>query len=196
MRLFVAVTPPPLALDEMDAVVAPLRSSWSQVRWTLRPTWHLTLAFLGEVDEAAAEDLSRCLAEVAAGVPQFPLALAGGGAFPNGPSIAHHVFWAGLADAGKAELKTLADKVGEAAHKAGAPPPEDGRGFKPHLTLARCRAPVRLSPLVAAMEGFQGTPWPVTEILLAQSFLRPERPEARYVRLGQWPLAEAPTAAL
>jgi 2'-5' RNA ligase len=196
MRLFVAVTPPASALDEMDAVVAPLRPSWPQVRWTLRPTWHLTLAFLGEVDEAAADDLGKGLGQAAAGMQQFPLALAGGGAFPNGPSIAHHVFWAGLAEAGKPELKTLADKVGEAAHKAGAPPPEDGRGFKPHLTLARCRAPVCLSPLVAAMAGFQGTPWPVTEILLAQSFLRPERPEARYVRLGQWPLAAAPTAAL
>jgi 2'-5' RNA ligase len=196
MRLFVAVTPPASALDEMDAVVAPLRPSWPQVRWTLRPTWHLTLAFLGEVDEAAAEHLSRCLAEVAAGVQQFPLALAGGGAFPNGPSIAHHVFWAGLAEAGRKELEDLAAKVGKAAKEAKAPPPEDGRGFKPHLTLARCRAPVCLSPLVAAMETFQGTPWPVTEILLAQSFLRPQRPEARYVRLGQWPLAAASTAAL
>jgi 2'-5' RNA ligase len=196
MRLFVAVTPPPSALDEMDAVVAPLRESWPQVRWTLRPTWHLTLAFLGEVDESAAEKLGQCLGEAAAGVKQFQLALVGGGAFPDGPSIAHHVFWAGLTETGTKEMKQLADKVGKAAAGAGAPPPEDGRGFKPHLTLARCRAPVCLTPLVTAMAGFQGTPWPVTEILLAQSFLRPERPEARYVRLGQWPLAAAPTAAL
>src|ERR1700733_6042803 len=98
MRLFVAVTPPPAALDEMDAVVAPLRPSWPQLRWTLRPTWHLTLAFLGEVDEAAAEDLAQRLGEAAAGMTQFQLALAGGGAFPDGPSVAHHVFWAGLAE--------------------------------------------------------------------------------------------------
>lgn len=183
-----AVTPPPPALDEMDAIVAPLRPSWPQLRWTLRPTWHLTLAFLGEVDEAAAEKLDEHLGDAVAQVPQFQLALAGGGAFPDEPSIANHVLWVGLAEAGKKELKELADKVGEAAVKAGAPPPEDRRGFKPHLTLARCRAPVCLTPLVAAMSGFQGTPWPVTEILLARSYLRPERPEARYVRLGQWPL--------
>jgi 2'-5' RNA ligase len=187
MRLFVAVTPPPTALDEMDAVVAPLRPSWPQLRWTLRPTWHLTLAFLGEVDEAAADKLGQHLGEAVAAVPQFQLALAGGGAFPA-PSTANHVFWAGLADSGMKELKDLAGKVGQAAKDAGAPPPEDGRGFKPHLTLARCRAPVCLSPLVTAMAGFQGTPWPVTEILLARSYLRPERPEARYARLGQWPL--------
>jgi 2'-5' RNA ligase len=193
MRLFVAVTPPPFALDEMDAVVAPLRPSWPQLRWTLRPLWHLTLAFLGEVDETAADDLGQHLGDAAAGVSQFQLALAGGGAFPKEPSIANHVFWAGLAEAGADRLEHLAARVKEAAKVAKAPPPEDGRGYKPHLTLARCRAPVCLSPLVAAMEGFQGTPWPVTEILLARSYLRPE---ARYVRLGQWPLAPAPTAAL
>ncbi len=190
-----AVTPPPSALDEMDALVAPLRPSWPQLRWTLRPTWHLTLAFLGEVDEAAAEDLGQHLEEAVTKVPRFELALAGGGAFPAEPSTANHVFWAGLATAGTRELKKLADKVGEVAKGAGAPPPEDGRGFKPHLTLARCRAPVCLTPLVAAMAGFQGTPWPVTEILLARSYLRPVRPEARYVRLGQWPL-RATTAVL
>jgi RNA 2',3'-cyclic 3'-phosphodiesterase len=187
MRLFVAVTPPAWALDEIDAAVAPLRPNWPQVRWTDRPTWHLTLAFLGEVDEAAAGRLGPELQKAADSEDMFTVALSGGGAFP-GNSTAHHVFWAGLEKPGIPLLKGLSGKVAGAATEAGAPPPEDFREFTPHLTLARCRAPVCLTPLEAALADFRGTPWPVTEILLARSYLRPERLEPRYQRLGQWPL--------
>jgi RNA 2',3'-cyclic 3'-phosphodiesterase len=193
MRLFVAVTPPASALDEIDDAVAPLRASWPQLRWTDRPTWHLTMAFLGEVDEAAAEGLGTKLQDAAAHQKMFEVALSGAGVFPE-KSTAHHVFWAGVADADE-KLKGLAGEVAEAAKAARVPPPEDHRGFKPHLTLARCRAPACLTPLQAALAAFQGTPWPVTEILLARSYLRPERLEPRYERLGQWPLCAA-TAVL
>jgi len=145
------------------------------------------MAFLGEVDEAAADRLGPELQKAAASEPMFEVALSGAGAFP-GNSTAHHVFWAGVAAAGIEPLEKLAVKVADAAREARVPLPEDRRGFKPHLTLARCRAPVCLTPLRAALAGFQGTPWPVTEILLARSYLRPEGLEPRYERLGQWPL--------
>jgi len=183
----VAVTPSVPALDELEAAVTPLHPSWPQLRWTGRPTWHLTLSFLGEVDEATAARLGSYLQAAAARQPVFPVSLSGAGAFPLA-SVSHHVFWAGVA-AGDQELKDLAVNVAEEATKAGAPPPQDGRGYTPHLTLARCRAPVYLTPLVDTLAGFQGTPWPATEILLARSYLRPERLEPRYERLGQWPLA-------
>ena len=47
MRLFVAITPPPRVLDELEARVAPLRPAWPALRWTGQPAWHVTLAFLG-----------------------------------------------------------------------------------------------------------------------------------------------------
>ena len=55
MRLFVAIAPPHGVLDEVEAAVAPLRPAWPALRWTGRPAWHVTLAFLGEVGEQAAE---------------------------------------------------------------------------------------------------------------------------------------------
>ncbi len=43
MRLFVAIAPPPAVLDELDALVGPLRSRRQDLRWTNREAWHVTL---------------------------------------------------------------------------------------------------------------------------------------------------------
>ena len=57
MRLFVAIAPPPAVLDELDALVEPLRARRHDLRWTNREAWHVTLAFLGQVDESAVAKL-------------------------------------------------------------------------------------------------------------------------------------------
>ena len=61
MRLFVAVTPPPEALDELRSATAAMRSAHPELRWSLPAQWHLTLAFLGEVDDDTRTDLSARL---------------------------------------------------------------------------------------------------------------------------------------
>ncbi len=63
-----------------------------------------------------------------------------------------------------------------------------GRGYQPHLTLARCRAPADVNPLVGALGGFAGTPWVATEVHLIHSRLG-ARP--RYEVIGTWPLRNA-----
>src|SRR5712691_1796143 len=57
MRLFVAIAPPSAVLDELDALAEPLRARRLDLRWTNLEAWHVTLAFLGEVDEATAAKL-------------------------------------------------------------------------------------------------------------------------------------------
>ena len=82
MRLFVAIAPPPAVLDELDARVEPFRASWLDLRWTNREAWHVTLAFLGQVDEVAAARLMPRLERAAEKHQQIGLAFAGAGAFP------------------------------------------------------------------------------------------------------------------
>jgi 2'-5' RNA ligase len=73
--------PPAAVLAELDAVVEPLRVAQPELRWTPRAQWHLTLAFLSEVDEAVLPDLSERLARAARRHPPTSLAFGGGGRF-------------------------------------------------------------------------------------------------------------------
>ena len=189
MRLFVAIAPSPVALDELEAATRPLRDEWPQLRWTDRPAWHVTLAFLGEVDEPAAGRLALELESAARGNPALALSVAGSGAFPG--THRAHVLWTGIAG-DRDGLGTLAAAVAIGARAAGAPPPDDGRGFTPHLTLARCRAPADVRSLVGALAGYSGLPWQATEIHLIRSLLG-ARP--RYKVMGTWPLAARPEPA-
>jgi RNA 2',3'-cyclic 3'-phosphodiesterase len=182
MRLFVAIALPPEAAGELDQVVAPLRPAWPELRWTGVDAWHLTLAFLGEVDEATAGKLAPRLHNAARRHAPLSLSLAGGGAFP-GPNRAR-VLWTGI-QGDVAGLAALAASVAAGARRAGAPPANGGRGYQPHLTLARCRAPADVSSLVDTLSGFAGTPWVASEIYLIHSRLEAH---PRYEVLGTWPL--------
>lgn len=166
MRLFVAVVPPQAVLDELEAAVTPLRPGWRALRWTGIPAWHLTLAFLGEVGDHTAGALGPRLGRAAARHPSLSLSLAGGGAFP-GPKRAR-VLWTGL----RGDLRTLealAGSVAAGARRAGAPPPDEGRKFRPHVTLARCREPADVTGLVGELSGYAGAPWTATEVHLISS---------------------------
>jgi RNA 2',3'-cyclic 3'-phosphodiesterase len=184
MRLFVAIAPPPAVLDELDALAAPLRTARPDLRWTGREAWHVTLAFLGHVDSSAAARLLPRLERAARHHPMFRLAFCGAGAFPV-PARAN-VLWGGLSG-DRAALARLAQSVAAGARKAGAPPPDHGRRFQPHLTLARCRMPADVTDLVAALAGYQGQPWTADRIHLVRSRLG-ATDQPRYTTLGSWPL--------
>jgi 2'-5' RNA ligase len=186
MRLFVAVTPPADALDELEAAVAPLRSSCPDLRWTGRQNWHVTLAFLGQVDDAVGDKLGPALGEAVAAEPAGLVSLGPAGSFPKDRTWAN-VLWVDVKDQ-DGFLGRLAATVGEVAGKVGAPPDRQ-KEYKSHLTLGRCRNAAKVGPLVAKLAGFRGRPWLAGEIQLFQSHLRPQWPEPRYEDLGRWPLA-------
>jgi RNA 2',3'-cyclic 3'-phosphodiesterase len=187
VRLFVALAPPESALDHLDAACAPLRPGRSDLRWTSREAWHVTLAFLGEVSEEGAGQLAPRLERAARRHQRFSIAFAGAGAFPR-PGRAN-VLWTGLSGDRKA-LGDLAASVAAAARRAGTPPPDASRRFQPHLTLARCRAPADVSSIVQCLEGYSGEQWAVAEIFLIRSFLPGGAPGRgpRYEILGRWAL--------
>ncbi len=188
MRLFVAIAPPSAVLDELDALVEPLRARRLDLRWTSREAWHVTLAFLGQVDEAAAARLLPRLERAARRHHQVRLAFAGAGAFPA-PTRAN-VLWSGLSG-DRGALARLAESVAAGASRAGAPPPDKGRRFQPHLTLARCRMPADVTGLVAELGGYQGQTWTADRVHLVRSRLgASEHP--RYASLASWPLRTPP----
>jgi 2'-5' RNA ligase len=180
MRLFVAVTPPPEALDELRAATEAMRSAHPQLRWSLPTQWHLTLAFLGEVGDEARTDLSARLDRTAARHPPMRLALHGAGRFGD------RVLWTRVAGDVVA-LRGLAASVRAAARRARVD--VEDRPYRAHLTLARGRDGADLRPLVVALAGFAGRTWTAAELHLVRSHLAagPGR-TSRYEPLASWPL--------
>jgi len=185
MRLFVAIALPSEAACELDEVVAPLRPAWPDLRWTGRDAWHLTLAFLGEVDESVTTELAVRLERAARRHPCLSLSLAGAGAFPGANRA--RVLWTGI-QGDRRGLGLLAASASAGAQRAGARPANSGRGYQPHLTLARCRAPADVNSLVGTLADFAGMPWVAKEIHLIHSRLSAN---PRYEVIGTWPLRGA-----
>jgi RNA 2',3'-cyclic 3'-phosphodiesterase len=187
MRLFVGVAPPPAVLDDLDAACAPLRPLRDDLRWTNRPAWHITLAFLGEVTDLSLTRLLPRLERAARRHCAVTLSLAGAGAFPK-PGRAN-VLWTGVTG-DRRGLAELAASVAAAARRSGAVPP-DTRGFQPHLTLARCRAPADVRSVVASLQGYQGPEWTAEEIYLIRSVLGGQVGTGpRYETVGTWKLRQ------
>jgi RNA 2',3'-cyclic 3'-phosphodiesterase len=191
MRLFVAIAPPAAVLDELDAWVEPFRAQRLDLRWTNREAWHVTLAFLGQVNETATAGLLPRLEHAAQRHQQVRLAFAGAGAFPAAERA--NVLWSGLSGDCEA-LAELAESVAAGASCAGASPPDRGRSFQPHLTLARCRMAADVTGLVAALSPYQGQLWTADRLHLVRSRLgSTESP--RYVSLASWPLRTPPVTS-
>ena len=168
MRLFVALTPPAEAIEHLDAFLD-VRRAAAPFRWATVEQFHVTLAFLADVEERRLDDLGERLERAASKRTAFETAIAGGGAFPH-PSKAR-VLWAGLAldDHGREELDRLATGCRAAANRAGIP--VDGQRFRPHVTVARIGYPTEVSDWVKLLDGYAGPRWSADRIELVASYL-------------------------
>lgn len=185
MRLFVALVPPQRVLDEIEEAVAPLRSIEPGLRWVRGDLWHVTLSFLGEVEEGRLDRLVPRLAKAASRHVSLELSFAGAGSFPPGGARAR-VLWTGLYGDRRA-LARLADSVAAGAHRSGIGI-EQRKAFSPHLTLARSRHPADLRMILERLSHYAGHPWTADSIHLMRSH---PGAQVRYERLESWPLKEA-----
>ena len=149
---------------------------------------HITLRFLGEVDEARVPEISAALEGVAARSAPFGLTLAGVGGFPD---LARPRIVFGDVTEGRSEVVRLAADVQAALDAIGFPP--EGRPFVPHATLLRVRSPrdrERARRLVEELGGRPIASTLVRELLLKASDLRPEGAVHRVI--GRWALGAPP----
>ena len=181
-RLFLAVFPPDDVTAALERFVEPRRDLTRPWRWTVAENWHVTLAFLGDVDAARQDPLAERLADVARTTAPFRLALAGGRALPN-PRAAR-VLALG-ATAGADELTHLAKRVRAACSGAGVPP--DGARFLPHLTLARVNRGASARAVLEVADSFGEFAWDVPGFALVSSTLN--RAGSRYEAVGRFGFA-------
>jgi RNA 2',3'-cyclic 3'-phosphodiesterase len=161
MRIFIAIEIP----DELKKKICRLRVDIPGARWVPAEQIHLTLAFLGEVEEATIELLNEGLAGIQ--LREFHLSFSGTGCFPN--RHRPRVLWLGVEP--EPHLEVLADRAHTAVHACGIPLEE--RRFSPHITLARLKlSPSRESDaFLNQTEQLKLPPFPVREFTLFESRL-------------------------
>jgi 2'-5' RNA ligase len=146
---------------------------------------HITLKFLGDVEDHRAEEIAASLGEAVADVDAFDIALRGLGAFPT--RVHPRVIWAGVG-VGAPALAVMASAVERSLGPLGFPP--EARGFSAHVPLGRVREPRRDPALTAALAGAAAAELGsarVDQIVLMRSQLSPRG--ARYTPLATLPLA-------
>ncbi len=176
LRLFVGLELP-------DGVIARLNIMCAGVpgaTWVEPANMHITLRFIGEVEEHVAEEIDAALARIEA--KAFSLELSGVGTFGEGTKA--RALWAAVTPS--PELSHLHAKVESAVVRAGVPP--EGRKFTPHVTLARLdhTPPARLHTFVEGNGLFQAGPFTVDHLTLFESRLGIGSPV--YTPLADYPL--------
>lgn len=156
-----------LALPESHRrQLATMQNGLKGARWVEPHNLHITLRFIGEVDESVGADLSAALDAVR--VQPFELRLKDIGTFGRPP----HSVWVGVEDTPGGALAHLHSVVESIMVRAGLV--AEGRKFSPHVTLARFKKTIsqeRLGAFVAAHAGCALAPFEVSGFTLFESHL-------------------------
>jgi 2'-5' RNA ligase len=193
VRTFVAVALPDRLRAELMSAAGALGPSLPQVRFVRRPeNLHVTLKFLGPVEPARLDELSRALADEVGPLGGFAADVAGLGAFPSAARA--RVIWAGVADPDR-RLAAVAGAVEKAAARLGfvvpemAPDEDEARPFRGHVTVGRCKRDVDARGALAPWRERRLGAFPVTEVHVYESQRGADG--SRYVLRGQAALARA-----
>lgn len=189
MRLFVGVAIDAQTAAALDAFTAELRrraaakAPRARVTWVRREQLHITIRFIGEVDDDRARLVADRLAPPLE-VPSFEAAVAGAGTFPE--RGAPRVFWAGITS-GAGSLGAIEREVTARLSACGIDPEE--RPYRPHVTLGRVKeaSGLRAAALLDGLAGRTFGEWRVDAITLFQS--RPSPKGHTYAALQRTPLA-------
>ena len=175
-RLFTALEIP----ADIAFSLSLLRGGLPGARWIDPENYHITLRFIGNVDEPVANDIADALHQITR--PSFELALDGLGVFGNRKPRS---LWVGLKPA--SALIDLQSEVGHCLLRIGLEP--EHRRFTPHITLARLRGAGEpdVAAYLAVRGNFQTAPFPVGRFVLLSS--KASRGGGPYVMEEAYPLA-------
>lgn len=196
MRLFVALEVPDEVREKLAAIRDRFPKPQSQMRWVRAEQFHVTLKFIGEVDEEKVDEIMGALRAVQQGSP-VQCGFCGLGWYWNAKGFG--MLFSKIEDDGS--LRALASRVDECLQPANFEP--EHQEYMPHLTLARCKplksrprsaVPEDLSAVARETEGLEFGRMQAREMHLMQSKLGTSGP--KYSRVATFPLvAEHPACS-
>ncbi len=155
------------------------------VRWVNVANIHLTIVFMGDVQEKQIKPIQNIVKDVCQGYGSFSIGIKGIGLF--GSRRNPRVLWIGL-DGAIDRMGYFRDDLQKGLRRFGIK--EEKRRFKPHLTLGRfrkgARAGTHLDDLLSKYHDLTSPECTIKELVLFKSDLKPGG--AVYSKLNGWPL--------
>jgi 2'-5' RNA ligase len=175
-RTFIALDPGPAIRERMIALQESLTRTGAEVKWTEAVNLHVTLLFLGEVDERDILPVCRAVDEACRTLAPFDLSIEGTGCFPN--MRRPRVVWLGVGQ-GLEEVRALHAALEKPLLELGCYRRED-RQFTPHVTLGRIRSEKPMDELTSALakkSDYQAGRTTIREVHIMSSNLTPQGPQ-------------------
>lgn len=147
MRAFIAINITQEIENTIGTIQEKLNASHADVKWVETNNIHITLKFLGEIDDAQCNKLKQLLSVIANQYKPFKIEISGIDSFPERGNP--RVIWADC----KGEiniLKALANSISKCAEEVGVP--KETREFLAHLTIGRVKSNKNIPALRKVME--------------------------------------------
>ena len=186
IRSFLAFELPVEIKEQIGTISRELKKMALPVRWVAIDNIHLTIVFLGSVDEDIIGDIEERVNTVVKGFSAFKTKLNKVGAFPHWKRP--RVIWIGLnGDIGR--LSNLRNELQEELKVLGFMP--EKRPFRPHLTLGRFKGPINrdedIKWICDRYRDIDSDLYQLNELILYKSDLKPDGPV--YTKMATWPLS-------
>lgn len=146
-RCFIAVPLQPPASTVARKLLDRLKQTVGNVKWTRPEELHITLKFLGELDNRDLLRVGQELRKACADIGPFSASLNGLGTFPKHKPP--RIVWAGI-DEGREIFERLYHHLDQSLIELGVP--QEGKAYTPHLTLGRVGRGADLELLAATMQ--------------------------------------------
>jgi 2'-5' RNA ligase len=188
-RTFIGIDTGDAIRSSAIALQKELAKTGAEVKWVSDESMHVTLLFLGEVDDRALHAVCKEVKASAATEPPFTLRVSGVGAFPT--SRRPKILWAGITD-GAEPLRRLYASLEEKMLELGCYRKEE-RGYTPHLTLGRAKSDAdgfALASELQKRQAWEGGRTTVDEVLVFSSQMYRDGPV--YAVIGRAPLTGKP----
>ncbi len=170
IRTFIGFELPEKIRSFISSIQEDLKSNGFDARWVQPTKIHLTLKFLGNINEDDTQKVGAAIFKSAADYAPISLAAKGIGAFPgiNRP----RVLWIGIK--GQIDMliqlqRSLDDKLEKIGFS------KENRPFKGHLTLARVKGRINQAKLINAIKKYgelESEPFIADNIILFKSDLK------------------------
>jgi 2'-5' RNA ligase len=180
LRSFVAIELPVSMQSVLSDIQRDFKKSGADIRWVRPENIHLTLKFLGTIEESMVRKITDILQKSSGDYSTFTLTLSGAGAFPNARSP--RVVWVGTE--GNDMLVDLQRTIEEGLAFLGFE--RERRKFAAHLTLGRFKSARGKHAMMETLETYKERElgsFEVGSISLMKSDLGPAG--AKYTRIAE-----------